>query len=63
MEQKSVKKVKSKIRIPQFNLYVPEAKRLLLPGDFSGCVLVIPERFGIRKDIGPYPKRFSDYHL
>jgi hypothetical protein len=63
MKQKSTEKAKPKTQKAQFNLYAPGAKRLFLPGDFEGCVLVFPEGFAIHKDIRLYPKRFSDYHL
>jgi hypothetical protein len=63
MEQKSSEKVNPKTKKVRFNLYVPGAKRLFLAGDFDGCVLVIPEGFGMRKNIILYQGRFPEYHL
>ena len=63
MKEKSSRKANPKTKKAQFNLYVPGAKRLFSEGDFDGCVLVIPEGFGIHKNISHYPKRFSEYHL
>lgn len=63
MKEKSSRKANPKTKKAQFNWYVPGAKRLFSEGDFDGCVLVIPEGFGIHKNISHYPKRFSEYHL
>jgi len=63
MEQKSSEKTKPKAKKGQFNLCVPGPKRVFLAGDFNGCVLVIPESFGMHKNITLYQGRFPEYHL
>ena len=63
MEQKSSEKTKPKSKKVRFNLCTPGPKRVLLAGDFNGCVLAIPEVFGMHKNITLYQGRFPEYQL
>lgn len=63
MEYKASEKAKPKIKKVRFNLYVQGTKRVFLAGDFSSCVLVIPEVFGMHKNMTLYPGRFPEYQL
>jgi 1,4-alpha-glucan branching enzyme len=63
MEQKSSEKTEPKTKKVRFNLYVPGTKRVFLAKDFNGCALVIPEGFGVHKNITLYQERFPEYHL
>jgi Carbohydrate-binding module 48 (Isoamylase N-terminal domain) len=63
MKNKPTEKAKSKTKKVRFNLYAPEAERVFLAGDFNGCVLVIPEVFGMRGYITLYPGELPQHHL
>jgi len=63
MKKKLSEKTKPKSKKVRFNFYVPRPKRVFLAGDFNGCVLAIPEVFGMHKDITLYEGRFPQYHL
>lgn len=61
--KRSSEKAKPKIKKVRFNLYVPGTKRVSLAGDFNGCVLVIPEVFGMQEHITLYQGGLLEYHL
>ena len=63
MKNKSTEKVQPKTKKIRFNLYAPEAEKLFLAGDFNGCVLIIPEIFGMNKHIKLYQAGLPQYHL
>jgi hypothetical protein len=63
MEHKSSKKAKPKTKKVRFNLYVPGTKRVFSAGDFNSSLLVIPEVFGIHKNIALVQGRPPEYHL
>jgi len=61
MEQKSSEKAEPKTKKIRFNLCVLGTKRVFLKGDSSGCMLVIPEVFGMQEYITIYQGRFHEY--
>jgi hypothetical protein len=63
MEKKSSKKSKPKTKKVRFNSNTPKTERVCLAGDLNGCVLVIPEFFGIKERIRLYQGRLPKYHL
>ena len=63
MKNKSTEKAKPNTKRVRFNLYAPKTERVSLEGDLNGCVLVIPEIFGINRPVKLYQERLSEYHL
>ena len=63
MEKKSSEKTKPKTKKVRFNLNAPKTEKVSLTGDLNGCVLVIPEIFGINERIPLNQGRFPGYHL
>jgi hypothetical protein len=63
MEKKSSEKTKPKTKKVRFNLNTSKTERVSLTGDLNGCVLVIPEIFGINEHTTFYQWRFPEYHL
>jgi hypothetical protein len=63
MKNKSTEKAKPKTKRVRFSLYAPKTERVSLAGDLNGCVLVIPEIFGINRPVRLYQGGFSEYHL
>jgi hypothetical protein len=63
MEKNSSEKTKPKTKKVRFNLNAPKTERVSLTGDLNGCVLVIPEIFGINERIPLNQGRFPEYHL
>lgn len=51
MEKKSSERTKPKTKKVRFNLNIPKTERVSLTGDVNGCVLVIPEIFGMNEHI------------
>jgi hypothetical protein len=58
MKNKSTEKAKPKTKKVRFNLYPHEIEKVSLAGDFNGCVLIIPEIFGMNKHITLYKEGF-----
>jgi hypothetical protein len=63
MEKKSSEKNKPKTKKGRFNSNTPKTERACLAGDLNGCVLVVPEIFGINERIPLYQGRLPEYHL
>ena len=63
MEKNSSEKTKPKTKKVRFNLNAPKTEMVSLTGDLNGCVLVIPETFGMNKHTTYYQWRFPEYHL
>jgi hypothetical protein len=63
MEKKLSEKAKPKAKKVRLNLYAPGPKRVFFAGNFNGCMLVIPEVFGMHKYITLYQGRFPECHL
>jgi hypothetical protein len=63
MEKKSSERTKPKTKKVRFNLNTPKTERVSLAGDVNGCVLVIPEIFGMNEHITLYQGRLPEYHL
>jgi len=62
MEKKSSEKSKPKTKRVRFNLNTPNSETVSLAKDLNGCVLVIPELFGMNKHITVYQERLPEYH-
>jgi len=58
MKNKSTERTKPTTKKVRFNLYALEAEKVFLAGDFNGCVLIIPEIFGMNKHITPCQEGF-----
>jgi hypothetical protein len=63
MEKKSSDKAKPKNKKVRFNLNTPKTEGIFLTGDLNGCLLVIPEIFGINERLPLNQGRFPEYHL
>jgi len=63
MEHKLSDRAKPRDKKILFNSNAPKNERVILAGDFNSCVLVIPEVFGMGKNIGLYQGRFHEYPL
>jgi len=63
MKNKSTEKVQPKTKKVRFNLYALEAEKGFLGGDFNGCVLIIPEIFGMNEHVKLYQAGLPQYHL
>jgi hypothetical protein len=63
MEKKSSEKTKPKTKKVRFNLNTPRTERVSLAGDLNGCILVIPESFGMRGHISLNQWRLPEYPL
>ena len=63
MEKNSSEKTRPKTKKIRFNSNTPKTERGSLAGDFNGCVLVIPEIFGINERIPLIQERLPEYHL
>ena len=63
MKKKSSERAKLKAKKIRFNLYTPGIDLVSLAGDFNACVLVIPDVFGMHKEITPYPGGPPEYQL
>ncbi len=63
MEKNSSEKTKPKTKKVRFNSNALKTERVCLAGDLNGCVLVIPEFFGINERIPLYQGRLPKYHL
>ena len=63
MEKKSSEKTKPKTKKVPFNVNTPKAEKVCLAGDLNGCVLVIPESFGMSEHITHNHWRLPEYHL
>lgn len=63
MEKNSSEKTKPKTKKVRFNLNAPKTERVSLAGDLNGCVLIIPEIFGMKRPDMFYQGGFSEYHL
>ena len=63
MEKNSFEKTKPKTKKVRLNLNTPKTERVSLAGDLNGCMLVIPEIFGINRPVKLYQGGLSEYHL
>jgi hypothetical protein len=63
MEKKSFERTKPNTKKVRFNLNTLKTERVSLAGDVNGCVLVIPEIFGMNEHITLYQGRLPEYHL
>ncbi len=63
MEKKSFEKTKPNTKKVRFNLNTPRTERVFLAGDLNGCVLVIPESFGMNGYISLNQGRLREYPL
>jgi hypothetical protein len=63
MKKKLSEKAKSKTRKVGFNLCAPGTERVSLAGDLNGCMLVVPEVFGMHEHIPLYQGRFHEFQL
>ena len=63
MEKKSSGKTKPNTKEVRFNLNIPKDERVSLAGDLNGCVLVIPESFGMSEHITHNQWRLLGYPL
>jgi len=63
MEKKSFKKTKPETKKVRFNLNTAKTDRLSLAGDVNGCVLVIPESFGMNEYIAFNQAWLPEYPL
>ena len=63
MEKKSSEKNRHKTKKVRFNLNISKTERVSLAGDLNGCVLVIPEIFGMNDHITLYQGRLPEYYL
>jgi hypothetical protein len=63
MKKKLSEKAKPKTQKVRFNFYAPGTERVSLAGDFNGCVLVIPEVFGMHEHITLCQGGLPEYHL
>ena len=63
MEKKSSEKTKPNTKKVRFNVNTPKTEKLSLAGDLNGCVLVIPESFGMSERITHNQWRLPEYHL
>jgi hypothetical protein len=63
MEKKSFEKTKPNTKKVRFNVNIPKNERVSLAGDLNGCVLVIPESFGMNERIPHNQWRLLEYPL
>ena len=63
MEKNSSEKTKPKTKEVRFSLNAPKNARVSLEGGLNGCVLIIPEIFGMKRPAMLYQGGFSEYHL
>jgi dienelactone hydrolase len=63
MEHKSSERTKPKTKKIRFSLNNPKIERVFLAGDSNGCMLVVPEIFGMNEHIRPYQGRLTGYQL
>ncbi len=62
MEKKSSEKTPNTRKIG-FEVNISKNEKAPLAGDLNGCVLVIPESFGVNEDITHPQGRLPAYHL
>ena len=63
MEKISSETTKLKSKNGRFNLNAHKTIPASLAGDLNGCVLVIPEFFGLSRPSTLYKRRLSENHL
>jgi hypothetical protein len=63
MEKKSFETTKPNTKKVRFNLNTPKTERVSLAGDVNGCVLVLPEIFGMNEPMTHHQGRLPEYHL
>lgn len=63
MKKNSSEKTRLKSKNGRFNLNTHKAIPASLGGDLNGCVLVIPEIFGLDRPPSLYNRTLSGYHL
>ena len=63
MEKKSSEKTKPDTKKVRFKVNISKNERVSLAGDLNGCVLVIPENFGMNQQITHKQGRHPEYHL
>jgi hypothetical protein len=63
MEKKSSEKTKPMAGKVGFNLCAPRTERVSLAGNLNGCMLVIPEIFGINERIPLNQGGLPECHL
>ena len=63
MEKKSSEKTRPNTKKVRFNVNISNNGRVSLAGDLNGCVLVIPESFGMSEHITHNQWRLREYHL
>jgi len=63
MEHKSSEKAKPETRKVRLSSDPPKIQRVFLAGNSNGCMLVIPEVFGMHEHITLYQGRLPDYYL
>ena len=63
MEKKSSGKTKPNTKKVRFSLNIPKDERVSLAGDLNGCVLVVPESFGMSEHTTHNQWRLREYHL
>ncbi|HYA90135.1 MAG TPA: hypothetical protein VEK32_01415 [Thermodesulfobacteriota bacterium] len=63
MEHKSSETTKDETKKIRFSLNNPKIERVFLAGDSNGCILVIPEIFGMNEHIRLCHGRLTRYHL
>jgi hypothetical protein len=63
MEQESSERNKPEAKKIRFSSNTPKIGRVFLAGDFYGCMLVVPERFGTHEDITLNQGRSHKYQL
>jgi len=62
MEKKSSEKSKPKTKRVRFNLNTPNSETVSPAKDLNGCVLVIPEIFGMNEHLTVYHESLPEYH-
>jgi len=63
MEKKSSEKTKPSTKKVRFHMNTPKTEKLSLAGDLNGCVLLIPESFGMSEHITHNQWRLPGYPL
>ena len=63
MEKKSSEETKPNTKKVRFKVNISKNERVSLAGDLNGCVLVIPESFGMNEHIAHKQGRLPEYHL
>jgi hypothetical protein len=61
MKKKSSEKTKPNTKSVRFKVNIPKNERVSLAGDLNGCVLVIPESFGMNECILHNQWRLLEY--